>query len=98
MAPVRDRIEELAQLVASGRDVDWEAVLSTAADDDERRAIEQLRAVDGIAHGGGTAVAEATQTQRVSIGLVVSSLGEKRVAKREMEMRSARRGGLFKCP
>lgn len=49
MAPVRDRIEELAQLVASCREVDWEAAFSSATDDEERRAIEQLRAVAGIA-------------------------------------------------
>jgi len=64
MAPERHLLEQLAQAVASGHDVDWDAALSTASDSEERCAIEQLRAVDGIAHGGGgAAVAEATLTR-----------------------------------
>jgi RNA polymerase sigma-70 factor (ECF subfamily) len=49
VARERSRIDLLARAVADGKTVDWTAALESASTDDERRAIEELRAIEGLA-------------------------------------------------
>jgi RNA polymerase sigma factor (sigma-70 family) len=49
LPPERSLIELLARAVAEGDRVDWTAELDSALTSNERRALQQLRAVDGLA-------------------------------------------------
>ena len=63
MAPDRSHIDVLARAVAEGNRVDWKAALDSALTSGERRAIEELRAVEGLARENDLAPRKFTTTE-----------------------------------
>lgn len=63
MARERSRIDTLARAVAEGKRIDWEAALDSALTSAERCAIEELRAVDGMARNNPVAFKRFTTTE-----------------------------------
>ena len=68
----QNRLNELAEAVADGRVLDWDAIESTARDEDERASIRRLRAIAAI----GVAHSELTLSESLSDSLSVKTLLE----------------------
>jgi serine/threonine protein kinase len=90
----RSRIEKLARAVAEGVRVDWDLALSGSADSNERRAIEQLRAVDALAHGGASPDGSVGTVTRTVADVITSLAGGRAEGQRYRIQAFLGRGGM----